>query len=86
MTTLVNPLSGEIISPESERKRSPHLAFFVLAVSALALVIAASAVELAVVHQAKRRWNEEDAARLGMKFEVGVLAYREYRQSLMRDF
>ena len=82
MTTLVNPLSGEIISPEGERKRSPHLAFFVLAVSALALMIAASAVELVVVHQAKRRWNQEDAARLGMKFEVGVLAYRECQPAL----
>ena len=79
-------MSGEIVRLHQARERSPHLAFFILAVSALALMIAASAVELVVVHRAKRRWNEEDAARLGMKFEVGVLAYREYRQSLMRDF
>lgn len=75
-------------APEEEGKGRvtyPHLAFLVLSVMAFSLATAATTVEMVIISRAKTRWNEVEAGRVGMKFELGVLAYREGALEALAD-
>lgn len=79
LTTLVNPPTRTAVDQAEDKKSrpGPHLAFFVLATLAFGLGLGATVVEMVIVSRAKTRWDEDEAGRVGMKFELGVLAYCE---------
>jgi hypothetical protein len=57
----------------------PHFAFFLLGILAVGLFLGATVSELLLIHRAKQRWSDEVAAEVGMRFDIGVLTYREFK-------
>ncbi|WWD03253.1 hypothetical protein V865_001304 [Kwoniella europaea PYCC6329] len=56
------------------KRERPHLAFFTLILIALGLT-AGSLVQLRIVRRAQNRWDSQEAMKVGMIWELGVLTY-----------
>ena len=86
-TTLVNPLPSHAledqIGGQKDKCQKTRLAFLILTIVSLGLSTGANVVELWIVNQANKRWDEDVAARVGMKFELGILAFREWFSCLI---
>ena len=54
-----------------------HYAFLVFGIPSFGLSLAAAGIQLAEVRQAQKTWSETEARRVGMRFDLGCLTYRE---------
>lgn len=69
-------LGGPDNATNKREGRRAGPAFLVFTFVSFALALASSVVELVVMYKAKQRWDDDEAGRVGMRFRIGLLAYR----------
>jgi hypothetical protein len=79
------PLSPPTNRGEHRRLRRPNLAFLGLSTIALAVSLAGTAIQLIIVHDVRKEWDQAEALAVSLQMSLGPSVYCESSSPLRRS-